>query len=83
MPFGRAAADCASIADTAERIGGQFIAASSNMFAYCEPWPEKTAATLPRVSVAVARKCAPCFGNDHFAAPALAPRNPHKRRVPP
>ena len=72
MPFGRAAADWASIALTAARIGGQFIAASSNMFAYCEPWPEKTAATLPRVSIADARKWAPCFGSVHFAADALA-----------
>ena len=55
------------------RIGGQFIAASSNMFAYCEPWPEKTAATLPRASRSPdARKWAPCFGSVHFAADALA-----------
>ena len=34
---------------------GQFIAASSNMCVYCEPCPEKSAATLPRVSTPAAR----------------------------
>ena len=66
--MGRATADCASMAVTAARTWGQFIAASSNMCVYCEPCPEKSAATLPRVSMPAARKCAPCLGSVHLAS---------------
>ena len=68
VPAGRTLLPCASIADTAARIGGQFIAASSNMLVYCEPCPEKSAATRPVVSRPAARKWAPCLGRLHLAS---------------